>query len=449
MRALLVIGAAAALLGPGAAQAELAVPGIHEAMLVTAPGGRPIVAYTRGSALFVSSRSSAGHWRARRALALPGRRARVVGLAERRGRVLALVEGRNRRWLGLAVRSSGRWSWTPLVAHLRGRRALGTAGLAVDHGGRAIVAYTIWRSETGLSSLLLAYCNPNGGVETERVTLNGFPPSYVPPPAAPVVMPGGAVHVLESWGTIGSITTIEWIPVRSSWIGQVLDAGTNDFPIGRLITAVGRRGTVYVAWTEVSLAAEDTDVFFAARGHYITTYLLFDQALLTGFILTPRGPEAAGNIWVAPPDLGLEGNELLYAGQVTGPAGRVEFDARVEAFARGPRGSRQLLLDGERGLSWFRTPGPLTPRVQLDADPQDDGTVLLRGRVGRFLGGTVKIYRERPGTRRQLAAMVPVAPDGSFSATDLPPQRPLVYRAVYVDPLSGLPYARLLRDPVF
>jgi hypothetical protein len=38
--------------------------------------------------------------------------------------------------------------------------------------------------------------------------------------------------------------------------------------------------------------------------------------------------------------------------------------------------------------------------------------------------------------------------DGSFSLVDHPPLRPLLYRAVYIAPSTGIPYGALLREPV-
>jgi hypothetical protein len=57
----------------------------------------------------------------------------------------------------------------------------------------------------------------------------------------------------------------------------------------------------------------------------------------------------------------------------------------------------------------------------------------------------VSLYREHP---RRLVAKVPLAADGSFSARDTAPGAPTLYRAVYVDAASGLPYGSLLRSPV-
>jgi hypothetical protein len=38
--------------------------------------------------------------------------------------------------------------------------------------------------------------------------------------------------------------------------------------------------------------------------------------------------------------------------------------------------------------------------------------------------------------------------DGSFSLVDRRSARPLLYRAIYTDAASGIPYAALLRQPV-
>jgi hypothetical protein len=63
---------------------------------------------------------------------------------------------------------------------------------------------------------------------------------------------------------------------------------------------------------------------------------------------------------------------------------------------------------------------------------------------GAPVAGTVQIWRET-GAGSELVTIVPLAADGTFSLTDLPPVRPLVYRAVYVDPASGVPLASLYR----
>jgi hypothetical protein len=78
----------------------------------------------------------------------------------------------------------------------------------------------------------------------------------------------------------------------------------------------------------------------------------------------------------------------------------------------------------------------------------ETGSVSLGGRVQGYAGGRIAIYRERPGFPRTLAGVVTPARDGSFAFTDRRPPRALLYRAVYAQPKTGVPYAALLRTPV-
>ena len=59
-----------------------------------------------------------------------------------------------------------------------------------------------------------------------------------------------------------------------------------------------------------------------------------------------------------------------------------------------------------------------------------------------------KIHRERPGAPRSLIRSAQLGSDGSFSLADLPPVKPVFYRAVYRDPATAIPYAALSHDPV-
>jgi hypothetical protein len=45
-------------------------------------------------------------------------------------------------------------------------------------------------------------------------------------------------------------------------------------------------------------------------------------------------------------------------------------------------------------------------------------------------------------------AIAELAADGTFSLQDTPPASPTLYRAVYVEPATNIPYAALLRAPV-
>ena len=62
-------------------------------------------------------------------------------------------------------------------------------------------------------------------------------------------------------------------------------------------------------------------------------------------------------------------------------------------------------------------------------------------------GGLVHLYRES-GTTRTALGNAELAADGSFAYDDAAPTSPTLYRAVYVDPATNIPYASLLRAPV-
>jgi hypothetical protein len=90
---------------------------------------------------------------------------------------------------------------------------------------------------------------------------------------------------------------------------------------------------------------------------------------------------------------------------------------------------------------------PVTTKVTIEAS-NDGDSVLLSGRVGGVASGSVTIYRERPGQPRTAIGRAAISA-GEYSFVDRPPQRPLVYRAVYTDPATGVPYGALLRKPIF
>ena len=53
-------------------------------------------------------------------------------------------------------------------------------------------------------------------MRTIRITAEGFPQSYVPPPTKPVIV-GDRVHVIESYGYHGTVATFEWFPNKRTW----------------------------------------------------------------------------------------------------------------------------------------------------------------------------------------------------------------------------------------
>jgi hypothetical protein len=84
--------------------------------------------------------------------------------------------------------------------------------------------------------------------------------------------------------------------------------------------------------------------------------------------------------------------------------------------------------------------------VSLTATPVPGG-VALSGSVSGAAGGSVTLYRESAGGRAAIAS-APLSTDGSFGPIDDAPSGPAFYRAVYVDPATGVPIAMLLRSAV-
>ena len=106
------------------------------------------------------------------------------------------------------------------------------------------------------------------------------------------------------------------------------------------------------------------------------------------------------------------------------------------------------MLGGAAGLNWYRSPRRLTTRVTIEASDQGDGTVDVSGGVSGVGSGKVVLYRERPSEKRVAVATVNLS-GGAFSfVDDAPVVRPILYRAVYTDPRTGIPYAALLREPI-
>jgi hypothetical protein len=440
VRAFLAAVAVGLALVPAAA-GELVAKGVPDGLLAVSPRGVPMVAYARGRTLFVSRRVSTGHWRAQRAARLPAGSTLAAFDSGAAGPAVVVL-GPRARSLFVVHTSGRRWQVTPVVRGLPAGIVLGWPGLALDRRGRAVVAYTRWRPHRHYSQLVLARLEPHG-LTAQNVTTNGWPASYVAPPAAPVVMADGLIHVVETYGFLGTVGTIEWLPKRRSWTGQYLSGDQGDFPVGRMFAQVARSGVVYAAWTEATVAWDEFPVNLASHGHEIASDFVFDRGLTSGLALTALGPHVAANQWVSAAQLGLPGDGFVWAGTISGPGG-TELDGWISGLIGAPRGAEDVLLGGT-SLSWFRA-ASLPVRVSLGATRQQDGSIALAGRVRGRTAGSVTIYRERPGGRTAIGSVS--LTDGAFSLVDQAPQQPALYRAVYVDPASGIPYARLLRQPV-
>jgi hypothetical protein len=169
------------------------------------------------------------------------------------------------------------------------------------------------------------------------------------------------------------------------------------------------------------------------------TDVVVRHGALVALTLGDGAPEVAANDWVDVAGV------RDYAGLIVGRDGdTTELDGRLAGYTAAPNGHRQLLLAGADGLAWYDVAARPSFHVSLTAAA--DG--LLSGRVDGASGGKVELYREQPGRPRVLIATAPLAADGSFSGRDAVPHSPTLYRAVYRDAASGLPYASLMRTPV-
>ena len=434
------------LVAPGRASADIVARGVHDGSLALNAKGTPYVGFVKGKSFIVSTRTGPGRWRAEVADSVSVGSKLMAFEVGRAGPVALVLSADNRR-LNLVRKRLMGWQSTRLNAKLGRDGSLGWPGLALDRAGLPLVAYTRWNSSNFKSQLLLSRLDAKGRAKTIRITAEGFPQSYVPPPAEPVIV-GGRVHVIESYGYRGAVATLEWFPNKRTWTGLGLDAGYGDFPLGPVFGGIGPDGVLHAAWTESMIPLGDAPVTLVSRGKISDSIFVLDRALTTGLALTRLGAEVAANEWISPDDIGLSGQNYLWAGTIVFRESHVELDGWLAGLAVAPRGGRDVLLGGMGGLSWYRSPRRLTTRVSIDATDNGDGTVSVSGRVGAVPSGKVKLYRERPSEPRVHVATLNLA-TGAFSFVDhTPPDRPTLYRAVYTDPRTGIPYAALLRAPV-
>ena len=448
MRWFLVI-AAVSLAVTGSASGEL-VARVPDGMIAVTPRGAPLVGYVSGTELLIAQRAGHGRWKQQR-VAQIARGSRLAAFAAGNAGPVAVVIGPSDRSLAVFRRQQDRWAKTRLTGSLAPDLTLGWPGLTLDRRGMPVVAYTRWHTRSLFSQLILARVGTRGA-HTQRVTAGGWPKSYTPPPAAPVVLPNGSVHVVETYGVSGAVGTIEWTPRSKTWIGVYLSAGRGGFPIGPMFAAPGRGSVVYAAWTEEFPGSlyGGFPVTIATHGREITENVVSERGVTTGLAMTRNGPVVAANEWVSADSFSFSVTEpdALWAGTVTGPGGS-ELDGRLAGLVAVPRSAAQdLLLSRPDGLSWFRTRGSLPVHVSLSAEARPDGTIALSGRVQGARGGKVTIYRERSKAIREPAGIAKLGAGGTFALVDSPRIRPTFYRAVYTDPATGIPYAKLLRDAI-
>jgi hypothetical protein len=414
-----------------AAAGELVAAGIREGALAVTPAGSPRVAYVTGRSLIVATRSNAGAWTRVRVARLPTSPGRVAGIAvSRNASTAVLAEDPAGRWLTLAWRERSSWQVFRLVRRVRSGR-LGHGGLTLDSRSRPVVAYAVWR-RTGATFLRLVR-REKGRFRTRGVTRGGFPPSSVPPAAAPVRLPNGKIRVVEGYGSEGS-AVIDWMPLRNDWLGQFLYSSPIGTLVGPVAAAAGPDGTVHAAWTEIFPSLGETGVALATHGEDVESTVILEHALLGGLTVEAGGPLVAASDSV----------DFVPLALLRAANGAVdELDGTVAGVAVDGSGRRHVLDAADGDLFWFRG-SATTPHVSLTAAPRP-GAVALSGRVSEG-SGAVTIYRERPGEQRVAIASAPLAADGSFTAQDSPGPGRFLYRAVYSG--AGLPAAALLREPV-
>ena len=437
--------AAIALVTAGGASAEMVARGTQDGLLALDAKGAPSVAWVHNSTLFLATRTGPHRWTRTATASVPAGSSAVAFEIGAAGPVL-LVQSGDDRTVELVRRRSIGWE-TIRVAKVGALFRLGWPGLALDRQGQPAISYTRWNAPTLKSRLLLSRVNAKGAVSTRRITQEGFPKSLVPPPSTPVLF-GNVAHVVESYGYRGVVGTIEWFPSKHDWTGLGLDAGLGDYPLGPVFAGLSPNGTLHAAWTESMLTfdTEAAPVTLVDRRRFASSSFVLNRALASALALPASGPEVAANQWVGGGDLGLEGDAFLWAGTIVRASSKLELDGWISGYAAGPLGGRDLLLGGTDGLRWFHVPQPVTTRMTIAA--ADDGVaVQLSGKVAGVSSGSVTIYRERPGEPRRSIGQATIS-GGAYSFVDDPPVRPLVYRAVFTDATTGVPYGALLRRPV-
>jgi hypothetical protein len=279
--------------------------------------------------------------------------------------------------------------------------------------------------------LRLVTLDARGRLHTHGITKGGFPTSAQIPGAAPVLV-GKRLHVVETYTS----AAIDWGPkAGGGWEGQFLFASRIGTPAGR-VGAAATAGNLWSAWTQVSGEAINVLLTLSARTQ--ETAIVVDHGVFVSLLLDAGRPEIGAYDWAELND------EFIYAGLLADGLGPfAELDGRLYGYAAAPNGGRQLLLARSGALEWFASPTRPAVRVSLEAEPSG----RLSGAVSGATGGTVQLYRESAGTRTLLAT-VAVAPDGVFAFDAPPPTSPTLYRAVYVDAATGIPYGSLLRTPV-
>jgi hypothetical protein len=193
------------------------------------------------------------------------------------------------------------------------------------------------------------------------------------------------------------------------------------------VAAAARGGTLHAALTLDLPQFGESNVVAIASARGQQSDVVFPHALLAGLAVPSTGREVAANDFVGD----------VFAGLVATPTLTAELDGRVDGYKAIAEGSRYILLAHPTSLEFFAVPALLPVAVRLEVTP-----LGLAGSVSGASGGEVEIYRETAASR-ELITRVPLSPEGAFDAA-LPSGG--VFRAVYREPTTGLPYAALARS---
>jgi hypothetical protein len=339
------------------------------------------------------------------------------------------------------VRKRGPGWQSTRIATVPSTIALGWPGLVLDAKGLPIVAYARWNSLNLNTQLQLVRMDARGRLSTQSVTRGGFPMSSVPPPAAPVLV-GGRVHVVESYGYHTVTGAFEWYPNGKTWTGLGLDVSRGEFPIGPVFAGL-QQGRLFAAWSQSMAAFDAVPVTLAERVTNASSQFVLDRALTTALVLPSSGAEVAANRWVTAEELGLGGDELVWAGTIVSGEETVELDGWIGGLALAPKGGRDVVLERAGNIEWYRSPSKLATSLTIRAFPEAGG-VSLTGEIAGPGSGRVTIFRERLDGKREVAGTAQIS-GGSFSFTDRTSNPPSLYRAVFTAPGTGIPYAALSR----
>ena len=424
----------------GTAQAEIVARNAADGLLALNAKGTPSVAYVRGSRVVVAMRAGPAKWRSVN-VGRVSAGATVMAFKVGAAGPVALVQSSDDRTLVLLRKRGSAWQ-TMRLAKVPATMGLGWPGLALDPKGLPVVAYSRWNSLNLNTQLHLVRIDARGRPSTQNVTRGGFPQSIVAPPAAPVLV-GGRVHVVEAYGFHTVTGAFEWYPDGKTRTVRGLDVSRGEFQIGPMLVGT-HQGRLYAAWSQSMAGFDAVPVTLAERATNAASAFVLDRAMTTALALPSSGAEVAANQWVTSEELGLGGDGVTWAGTiVSADQTMVGVDGWIAGLTVAQKGGRDLLLERGGDLEWYRSPSRLATQVSVRAFPGAGG-VRLDGFVEGPSSGQVTIFRERADGTRAVAGRAQLS-GGSFTFTDRTSNRPLLYRAVFTAPGTGIPYAALSR----